>query len=84
MGISVIQAAKEKFGEPVEIFAIAGDKVTPSSIARNEGLEQAVAENPGSKIVRFLAAMESRDHKTHRTLYSIGRCESVRAYWGER
>ena len=84
MGISVIQAAKEKFGEPVEIFAIAGDKVTPSSIARNEGLEQAVAENPGSKIVRFLAAKWNQETATKLTerFMASAAGESVRAYWG--
>lgn len=84
MGVSIIQAAKEKFGEPVEIFAIAGDKVTPSSIARNEGLEQAVAENPSSRIVRFLAAKWNQDTATKLTerFIASGAGESVKAYWG--
>ena len=81
---SITPNAKEKFGEPVEIFAIAGDKVTPSSIARNEGLEQAVAENPKSKIVRFLAAKWNQETATKLTQRFIESAagNSVRAYWG--
>ena len=84
MGLSIIQAAKEKFGEPVEIFAVAGDKVTPSSIARNDGLEQAVAENPSSRIVRFLAAKWDQDtaKKLTERFIASGAGNSVRAYWG--
>lgn len=40
----------------IHLFAIGGDEVTPTSISRNEGFLQAVAEHPDVVVDRFLFA----------------------------
>lgn len=84
MGKSIIDASISKFGEDVQIFAIAGDKVTPSSIARNSGLERAVEESGKAKIVRFLASKWDKDtsYKLTQRFIASSAADKVTAFWG--
>ena len=56
MADRIIKQAKQSFGSPVHFLAIAGDKVTPASILRNEGMLKRVQSDPEVILDRLLYA----------------------------
>jgi len=56
MADRIIRQAKQEFGTPVHMLAIAGDKVTPASIHRTEGMLKRVQSDPDVILDRLLYA----------------------------
>lgn len=76
MADRIIQRAKQRFGTPVHFLAIAGDKVTPASILRTEGMLKRVQADPDVILDRLLYAnWNARDAEvmTERYLQWAGR-----------
>ncbi|MAC48571.1 MAG: sugar ABC transporter substrate-binding protein [Oceanospirillum sp.] len=64
MADRIIERAKQRFGTPVHLLAIAGDKVTPASILRTEGMLKRVQADPDVILDRLLYAnWNARDAK---------------------
>ena len=85
MADRIIEQAKQHFGVPVHFLAIAGDKVTPASILRTEGMLKRVQADPDVILDRLLYAnwnAKDAEVMTERYLQWAGRNNiQLRALW---
>lgn len=53
---AVVAAARAQGPQPVRVLALAGDRATPASVARTQGMEQAAGADPAVTLERVLHA----------------------------
>jgi ABC-type sugar transport system substrate-binding protein len=65
----------------LHLVALAGDRTTPSSVRRNEGMQKAVAESPDVVIDQVVYAAWSRDKAAEQGEYLFKRHPDARLVW---
>ncbi|MFN3810580.1 MAG: ABC transporter substrate-binding protein [Roseateles asaccharophilus] len=75
------QALRAQPGGRLQMLAIAGDRSTPNSIARNEGMRQAVAEAPQVELAETVFADWRRDLAREQMLGLLQRHPEARLVW---
>jgi ABC-type sugar transport system substrate-binding protein len=80
----IARARSEKFNAAdgkLHLVALAGDRTTPSSVRRNEGMQKAVAEAPDVVIDQVVYAAWSRDKAAEQGEYLFRRYPDARLVW---
>ena len=72
---------KSTTGVPVQVLGIAGDRVTPAAIERNNGLVQAVKDNPQIELKQIALGKWNKDVSQQVMVKALKRYPDIGAVW---
>lgn len=78
---ALLRQAAATPGRPSKVLAIAGDRSTPVSIQRNQGMRKAIAEAPGAELTQQVFADWRRDQAEQQMSSLLARHPEVRLVW---